>query len=163
MSEILYQPGDRLLVAADSIGSKALRWWLNSKYSHCVPVLNKHGLTLEIRYPRPHYGHANDYLDGKHRVLHLRPAVAWTPAQIEAYCAEVERIRRHKYDLLSFAGFLLNRPHIENPRRPNCAEGLLLMDHAADLLLGRGASLVSPQSYFEFAAAGAFVVVGEYS
>ena len=156
----LYQPGDRLLVASGQLGSRALRWWLNSAYSHVVPVLDVAGTTLEIRPPRPKFGSVAAYRAGKHRLLHLRPVVPWAPAQISAYLAAAEQLRVQRYDLLSFAGFLLNRPKIEDGKRVNCSEGMLVMDHAAGLLTGRTLALVSPQSYVEFASAGLFTIIG---
>ena len=77
--------------------SKTLFQFGESLDGYSVPVLNEYGHTLEIRWPRPRYGQANDYLDGKHRVLHLRPAVPWTAAQVAAYQAEITRLKREIY------------------------------------------------------------------
>ena len=154
-----YRTGDRLLVAAPTVGSKALRWWLNSRYSHVVPIIDVSGKTLEVRYPQPYFSTVNDYLDGKHRILHLRPVQELSDLQINNYLTVVDHVQFRDYDILSFAGFLSNREYIENKSKLNCSEAMLTLDHAMGLLLGRSMALVSPQSYVEFEAAGIFKIV----
>ena len=151
-----YQAGDRLLTLRDNPFSKAVAWWLNGRYSHCVPILSEEGLTLEARTPQIRFGRVSDYADAT--MLHLRPAVPFSEAQAKAWAAAGLALRGRGYDLKSLAGFLFgNGTH--DPERPNCAELLLAMDHAAGLLTGRDPHLISPQSYAEFAAAGLFRVV----
>jgi len=169
-----YRTGDRLLVASDALGSKAIRYWLNSEYSHIVPILNADGQTLEIRYPTIHFGNAADYLDGKYRVLHLRPMQPLNDLQITTYLYRAERlcnvvgyseksfweqIKEANYDMKSFWAYLINSGGAQNPQKVNCSEGMLTLDHALGLLPTRSMRFISPQSYMEFLAAGLFEVV----
>ena len=151
-----YLPGDRLLTLRNSVYSRAVAWWTHSEWSHCAPVLDELGTTLEARLPRIGYGSVDDYAGAT--VLHLRPTVPFSEAQAQAWAMAGEVLRGRRYDLLSLAGFLLGNG-LQHQSKPNCAELLLTMDHAAGLLTGRDLHLISPQSYAEFAAAGLFTVV----
>ena len=153
-----YRPGDRLLTLRDEFYSRVVAWWTHSEWSHCTPILDELGTTLEARLPRIGYGSVDDYAGAT--VLHLRPAEALTEAQMAAWVAAGEVLRGRRYDLLSLAGFIFGNG-LQHKSKPNCAELLLTMDHAAGLLLGRGDHLVTPQSYAEFAAAGLFTVVSD--
>lgn len=153
------QPGDRLLTLRPTVPSRLVAWWLNGAYSHCAPIISEQGTTIEARLPRIRYGSSHEYTGAK--ILHLRPAVPFTASQRTAWVLAGARLIGKRYDLLSIGGFLAGNG-AQHHSKPNCAELLLTMDHAAGLLQNRDYRLISPQSYAEFAAAGLFNVVGEY-
>lgn len=150
--------GDRLLTLGKNPLSPLLAWWLGCEYSHITPVMSRR-LVMNITWPRPTIETIEEFLAKQRRVLHLRPTTPFNSDQGKAWTERGNEILATDYDLLSFKGHLANDGKAQNGKKYNCAEGVLSLDHAAGLLLGRDFRLISPQSYVEFAAAGVFVVV----
>ena len=158
------QPGYRILTrrikGPAALFSSLLAWWLNSHYSHIVPVLSETEC-LNIVWPRPKVVPVEHFLDGSYQVKILRPVRPLTDNQVQRWLETAAVVERMEYDLESFGGFLANDGTVQDPKRVNCAEGTLMMDWSAGLMTGHDGDLISPQTYIEFARAGVFKPVFE--
>jgi len=139
--------GDRILTkrvtGIAQYFSSGIALKLNSRYSHVVPVLSAVKV-LDIAWPKPKRVDAAHFLQGDYRVKILRPL---RTIKLAAWELAAFRILQQRYDLLSFAGFLTNDGKVQDTRRVNCAEGMLLMDQAGGFLTSCDGRLISPKSY----------------
>ncbi len=156
------QIGDRVLTKCEkgwrAIFSELIAWWLHSKHSHVMPVISTDGQILDITLPRPKITSLVEWFSGKYRVTILRPVAELTAAQQRKFIETAQQIQSRDYDLESFVSFLANSP-TRDPRKINCAEGTLLCDQAAGMLVNCDGVLISPQSYDDFATAGMFMMI----
>jgi hypothetical protein len=124
-------------------------------YSHIEPVIESNGDSVDVTYPKIKHSNINKYFNGNYRVLLLRPVHTFNR---NVWIAEIKAQIGMDYDLLSFAGFALNK-NIQNKKSYNCAELVLMADKQAGMLVKRELKFITPQSYFEYAIAGEFEMV----
>ena len=156
------QTGDRILSRRKTdylrYFSSAIAWWLHSNWSHVVPVINAEEC-LDILWPKPKIVNPSMFLSDDYRIAILRPKFQLSDDQILLWHSTAEGLLNQKYDLESFAGFILDDPKIQNPRKVNCSEGTLICDKSIGLLAEYDGRLVSPQTYEDFAIAGLFNII----
>ena len=160
--DLKLQAGDRIIsrrvTGPIQYFSGAIAWWLHSNWSHVVPVIDGSNC-LDILWPKPKIVPVSTFLTGDYKVKVLRPVIALTSKQVITWRNTIDDLLKQKYDLESFAGFILNDPDIQNYKRVNCAEGTLICDKTIGLLSNYDGRLVSPQTYENFANAGLFNIV----
>ena len=156
------QTGDRILsrrmTGSIKYFSSCLAWFLHSNWSHVVPVIDENNC-LDILWPKVKVVPNKTFLSSDYRIMILRPKVQLTDEQKETWVKTTNKLYGEDYDLESFAGFLLDKPSIQNPNKVNCAEGCLLCDKSIGFLTNYNGRLVSPQTYENFAMAGMFDII----
>jgi hypothetical protein len=156
------QPGDRIIsrciTGVSQYFSDGIAWWLHSNWSHTIPVVSETEV-LDISWPKPKIVPASTFLSGDYKVKVLRPCFTLTPNQVIIWENTINDLLNQRYDLESYAGFILNDAGLQNSKRVNCAEGTLICDKTIGLLPNYDGRLVSPQSYENFANAGLFNVI----
>jgi len=158
----MLQIGDHVLTKCEkgwrAIFSELIAWWLHSKFSHVMPVVSESGDVLDITLPKPKITSLAEWFNGNYRVMILRPVTPLTTSEQIKFISTAQQIRSRDYDLKSFLGFLENNP-TRDPKKINCAEGTLLCDQSAGILVHHDGVLISPQSYDDYADGGLFQVI----
>ena len=149
--------GDRLLVKKIKgwkLIPEIICWWTDSKYSHIEPIYRENGDSVDASFPKLIESNIGKYFDGMHRVMLIRPVVAFDDVKWRTNLADCIG---KGYDLLSYLGFVFNK-NIQDKAKYNCSELVLLLDRSACILRDYD-SYIRPESYYDFAIAGMFEIV----
>jgi len=154
------QPGDILVTLGRSPLSIGIAWWTHADFSHVMPVVDG-GQALDMKWPHPEVLDPNTLKF--RRVVHLRPTIALNKNQEYVWCTVARGMAKTgKYDLASFIGWLTGTGS-NSHRRTNCAEATLRCCKTIGDLGGRTDHLISPQSFIEYAHAGMYRVVKDFT
>ena len=158
----ILRTGDRILsrriTGPIKYFSNCLAWFLHSNWSHVVPVIDSN-VCLDILWPKSKIVSNSIFLSPDYKIMILRPRIEFTVEQNIKWIAAANLLSGEEYDLESFAGFLLDKPSIQNCSKINCSEGCLICDKSVGLLTNYDGHLVSPQTYEDFATAGMFDII----
>lgn len=159
---VALQAGDRVLIkpiAGFRLIQEGICWWTNSQFSHIAPVLAENGSSIDVTVPKVKLCNVWEYLgNDRYRAVVIRPRSLFVPAEAAEWSASLLSQVGKRYDLMSFIGFLANKP-LEDRNRVNCAEAIMQADHAAGRWPEHDGMYVSPQTYWDFTCAGAFDVI----
>jgi len=154
------QPGDILVTLGRSPLAAGIAWWTHAEFSHVMPVVDG-GMVIDMKWPRAEVLDPNT-LKYK-RVVHLRRTVDLTENQRKLWCIVGRDLARPgQYDLASYFGWLTSTGS-HSHRRTNCAEATLRCCQAIGDLETRTDRLISPQSFIEYAHAGMYRVVKDFT
>lgn len=166
VKRIELQCGDRALVKR--VGhpiSELICWKTNSRFSHVEPIFATDGSSIDATLLYPKLNNVWNYADEGSRIMILRPVPAFTLDQRDAWhralmVAYDKALQQplYGYDLTTYFGFAGNK-RADDKQRVNCAELCFLPDRAAGLFPLEDGYLISPQSYWDYAVAGAFEVI----
>lgn len=137
--------------------SNLICWWLNSEYSHCLPVISESGYVLNAGYPNIDISHLSFY-ERDCKMIILRPTWSLSDEDINNYMKSIYWLKGCRYDLLSYLGFLSNKK-IQDMDSYNCAEAALFCYRSMNRFLSYDGRYVSPQTFIDFAHAGVFSIV----
>lgn len=132
--------------------------WMSPRFSHCEPVMNSEGVSLNVGLWTPKVDTASRFFKGKHRVAWLRPKEGKFD-----YADIIEDIylKGFEYDLGTFWSHLIGRDK-ENPKKDNCSEACLRMlkeaGHFKDLSYER----FSPSDLMMLAYGGGLEILGQW-
>lgn len=157
-----FQAGDRALIKRRKgfarYISELICWWTNSKFSHIEPILDSAGNSIDVTVPTIKKSNIRKYLNGDYRVVVIRP-VQPIP-DLGAWIMAGHDVLGVRYDLLSYIGYLINKP-IQGRKTFNCSEATFYMDQKAGLFKAAQNLFISPQTYADFTVAGMFTVIYE--
>jgi len=137
---------------------ESIAWWLNSEYSHCEPIIDSYGNSVDFTYPTNKASNIQKYFNGQWRVCIISPAVMLSQEQQEAFSDTIKGLVGTEYAPLDYLGFLINKP-VHEQGQYHCGSGTLAGCQAAGLLKRHSGAYISPQSFQEYTTAGLFNVV----
>ena len=135
----ILRTGDRILsrriTGPIKYFSNCLAWFLHSNWSHVVPVIDSN-VCLDILWPKSKIVSNSIFLSPDYKIMILRPRIEFTVEQNIKWIAAANLLSGEEYDLESFAGFLLDKPSIQN----SCSKG-----DSPDVFLRKQESGLSPK------------------
>ncbi len=164
---MILQNGDLILtrqVSGFRFISDVLCWWQNSKVaSHVGVVIDADNLNVfDARmFQKSKIRKIEYFFNGKYDIRILR----YSPTLINIQQKNITKFLidhlRVGYDNKSIISIISNN-NIEDKNKLNCAESALLAYHNAGLLLKRDIKYILPHTFWEYYAAGRFVLVKHF-